>query len=207
MNVIETNEAAKIVAEDIRHFVLTNEDLRCKCKGECSVVIGLEPLCREACKRLKADKLSVKLGEARIKFPTRGGIAVDYSRRAYSGLYACVLNSHANAIKSSYDPSGRPGNAANRRGCLGFDVTKMRKFFKKEKNWARYYVAVQVGGVTDDDNELFARRGTKLLCDVIEELKLVPDNRPVEETSVYAKAKKQHEDRVATTVEIVLVTD
>lgn len=207
MNVIETNEAAKLVAEDIRHFVLTNEDLKVKCKGECSVVVGIEPLCREARKQLKADKLSVNLGEARIKFPITDSLAIDYSRRAFSGLYACVINSHTASVKSSYNPGGDPGNRGNKKGCLGFDITKVRRFFKKEKSWARYYVAVQAGGVTDDENELFARRGTKLLHDCVEELKLVPVNRPIQETSVYAKAMKHRDERAESAAEIVLIAE
>lgn len=207
MNVIETNEAAKMVAEDLRHFVLTNEDLKGRCKGECAIVVGIEPLCREARKQLKTDKLSVNLGEAIIKFPVTDGLVIDYSRRAFSGLYACVINSHTSAVKSSYNPNGNPDSRGNKKGCLGFDVTKMRRFFKKEKSWARYYVAVQVGGVTDNENEHFARRGAKLLHDCIEELKLVPVNRPIQETNIYAKAKMRQNACVESEAEIILVAE
>jgi hypothetical protein len=205
MNVIETNEAAKIVAEDIRNFVLTNENLKSRCKGECSIVVGLEPLCREACKQLKTDKLSLALGEARIKFPTSDGVCIDYSRKAFSGLYTCVLNSHTSKVKSSYVPGGSPNSMANKRGCLGFDITKMRRFFKKEKEWARYYVAVQIGGVSDVENESFARRGAVLLHRTVEKMKLEPVNRPIEKAKIREASHRDNRDVSIPAVEVVFV--
>ena len=213
MNVIKTADAAKMVASSLSHYVLTNVDLMEKCTGPCSVVVGIEPLCHKACKQLKTDKYSVNLGEARIKFPTLKSSTFENIRGAFGVLYACVMNSHAkNPIKSSYDPGGKVNMRGNRRGCLGFDVTKMRRFFKKEKTWARYYVAIDVGGFSDEENEFLARRGIKLLDGAIEELKSLPMNFPVEKTEIYKMVKqeaaaKTHHGREIPKVDIVIIND
>ena len=178
MNVIKTDEAAKLVAEEIRDYVLTDEKLKAKCKGDCAVVVGMEPLCREARKILGQEKFSIGLGEARLKFPA-DGIVIDHARKAYRGVYACFLNSHKKAIDSSFDPNQKADINKNWHGCLGFGITKARKFFKKEKNWARYYIAVQAGGITDIENEQLANRGLEALRIAAELRKLEPVFEPV----------------------------
>ena len=170
MNTIETRKMAKIAAEGIKRYALKHDDLRAKCKGECWVVIGVEPLCRDACKTLNAKRYEIDFGQNKFDFPSSNEIQTIRASLAFGRIFACAWNGHINGVMSSYNPKAGADVGDNRRGCLGFDITKPSGLFrKKEKNWARYYVSIQLRGADDELNERLAKRGVRILEEAIYE--------------------------------------
>ena len=203
MNVIKTFDAAQLVANRLREIVQTNDELRDKCKGECMVLVGLEPLCREAAKQLKIEKFSLEQKEARIFSTFSKASNQESFHKAYSVMYACMNNSHF-GVKSSFDPKNGGESNNNKHGCLSFDVTKETKLSKKGKAWARYHIAVQAGSASDMINEQLADLGVGFLQDMVEKHKFMPEEE-IRVSVLGAMKRKMYS--TPSTVQIVVNVD
>ena len=203
MNVIKTFDAAMLVANRLREIVQTNDELRDKCKGECMVLLGLEPLCREASKQLNIEKYSMDQKEARFFSAFNKASAQESFHKAYSTMFACMNNSHF-GIMSSYNPKNGSENSNNRHGCLSFDVTKETKLSKKGKGWARYHIAVLAGSASEMINEQLAGLGVEFLQDMVEKHKFMPEEE-IRVSVLGAMKRKMYS--TPSTVQIVVNVD
>lgn len=169
MDVILTKEAAEMTIEKIKNYVQTSQDFYPGCTGECAVVVGVEPLCRDARKALDMRRCEIKFDEARadIFHVSEQSFAGRRASKAYGGIFACAWNCRIGTNMSSYNPSRKQG-VKNRRGCLGFDIMRKAGLFHKEKKWARYFVSVELFGVADRFNEYLASYGARILMTEME---------------------------------------
>lgn len=164
----KTKEIARIAAEAVKRVTVLNPELGAQVEGDCVVVIGVEPLCRNARAEFGTPRGVIKIDEEWLQHSQNKAVRTRCMTDAVGKLFACSWNGRHHLGISSY-VGDRGSGVGNRRGCLGFNVRRKFGLFGWMRNWARCYVSVFCTSLSDEQNESLACFAARYLMELAEQ--------------------------------------